>query len=312
MGDVTAAIRLALLLIAMVLIVLTSERLMVSRRRYGLAQAKRTPIKVIKLRGYRAGLVSGLFALIASLGFLIPTMQLVQWSIMAIDSVQLKGLTTILSNTLALAFVVASIVMVLGLIIAHNTRKRQTRLDHVMAKLTISGYSLPGAVVAIGIITTFIALDRSLAGFGLYTFLGFGSKTLVLSSSILMLTSALIMRFMAIGFNNIESGMTQLGDSYYNAARLMGLKSFEAIFKVDLPMLKTALLSAFALVFVDVLKELPLTLVLRPFNFTTLATRVYEYANDEMIHEASVASILIIAISTLSVWLLYRMLNKED
>ncbi|MCK8059196.1 MULTISPECIES: iron ABC transporter permease [unclassified Fusibacter] len=312
MGDVTTAIRLALLLISIVLTVLTTERLLVRRKRFGLAQAKRTPIKVRALKGWRAiGVTSG-FAVITSLGFIIPTLQLIQWALMALDSVQLRGLSKILLHTISLAACVAAVVVVVGLVIAHNTRKRQRTFDHVMAKLTISGYALPGAVIAIGVTMSFIALDRFISGFGIYEVLGFGTKTLVISSSIVMLGFALIMRFMAIGYNNIESGMTQLGDGYYYAARLMGLKSYQAVLQVDVPMLKTALLSSFALVFVDVLKELPLTLVLRPFNFTTLATRVYEYANDEMIHEASVASLLIIGISMMSVWLLYRMLNKED
>jgi iron(III) transport system permease protein len=129
--------------------------------------------------------------------------------------------------------------------------------------------------------------------------------------SIVMLVFALTLRFMAIGFNSIESGYNKMGIKYFEASKLLGKSSFQTFFSVDLPMLKPALISAVILTFVDVLKELPLTLILRPFNFDTLSTKVFTYAGDEMIQEASVYALLIILISSVALVTLNIFLKEK-
>ena len=141
----------------------------------------------------------------------------------------------------------------------------------------------------------------------------FRSETgkLILSTSLVMLTFAYVIRFLAIGFNSIESGFEKNGVGFFEASRTLGMNITETFWKIDLPMIKPAVISGFLLVFVDILKELPLTLILRPFNFDTLATKAFEYANDEMIHEASIASILIISVSITAIYFFYKTGGKE-
>ncbi|MBU0905683.1 MAG: ABC transporter permease subunit, partial [Firmicutes bacterium] len=135
--------------------------------------------------------------------------------------------------------------------------------------------------------------------------------TLFLSVSLVMLISAYIIRFFAIGYNSIESGYDKIGTDFRDASRLLGVGLTKTFFKVDVPMLKGAIISGFILVFIDILKEIPLTLILRPFNFDTLSTKAFQYASDEKIMEASQASLLIVGISALAIVVFYKFLEKE-
>ena len=169
----------------------------------------------------------------------------------------------------------------------------------LLPKLTILGYSIPGAVIAVAVVTAFIALDRLLAP--LYLMLG-ANSTLVLSVSLVMLITAYIIRFFAIGYNSIESGYDKIGTNFRDASRLLGVGLTKTFFKVDVPMMKGAIISGFILVFIDILKEIPLTLILRPFNFDTLSTKAFQYASDdEKIMEASQASLLIVSLSAIAI-----------
>jgi iron(III) transport system permease protein len=174
-------------------------------------------------------------------------------------------------------------VVACGILIGNLNRLNPSIVSKIYARIVILGYSIPASIIAIGVLVTFIYVDRSLSG--LYGVLDV--KNLLLTSSKFILIFALTIRFMAIGFNSIESGFSKMGKKYYEASKLLGRGEWYTFRYVDFPILKPAILSAAILAFVDVLKELPLTLILRPFNFDTLATRVYTYAGDEMIHEAS-------------------------
>jgi iron(III) transport system permease protein len=126
-----------------------------------------------------------------------------------------------------------------------------------------------------------------------------------------MLIFAYFIRFLAIGYNSIESGFDKIGSNFFEASRTLGANVTKTFFKIDLPMLKPSLYSAFLLVMVEVMKELPLTLILRQFNFNTLATKAFEYASDEMIHEAALASLLIILISGIAIYYTTNGRKKE-
>ncbi len=181
-------------------------------------------------------------------------------------------------------------------------------MTKIYARIVILGYSIPASIIAIAILVFFISIDRSMAG--IYGFVG--AKNLFLTSSIAMLIFALTIRFMAIGFNNIESGFSKMGVKYYEASKLLGRNEWQTFIHVDLPILKPAIIGAMILTFVDVLKELPLTLILRPFNFETFATRVFTYAGDEMIHEASIYALIIVAISTSALLILLRLRRDKN
>lgn len=170
------------------------------------------------------------------------------------------------------------------------------------------GYSIPGAVIAIGTLAVFLALDQQLAG--LYQALGYSSK-LVLSLSLSMLITAFVIRYFAVGFNAVEVGFEKSGIRYHEASRMLGLNMTQTFFRVDMPMIRSAVLTGYVLTFLEIIKELPLTLLLRPFNFDTLATRAYQYASDEQIIQAAIPSLLIIGISMVAVFV-YNQLGRSS
>ena len=195
-------------------------------------------------------------------------------------------------------------------IVANVTRASKRSLPAVLlTKLIAMGYSIPGAVLSIGVLAVFIALDGRLSG--LYEWLGWGANKLVLSMSISMLVFAYVIRFLSVGFNAVEAGFDKIGNHYSEASRLLGHGMTRTFFKVDLPMIKGAVLTGFILSFMEIVKELPLTLLLRPFNFDTLATKAYQYASDEQIHQAAIPSLFIIAVGFVSVCF-YHWLGRRE
>jgi iron(III) transport system permease protein len=168
-----------------------------------------------------------------------------------------------------------------------------------VGKLTQTGYAVPGAIIAIGTIMAFVSIDSTL--YPLYKLIDPSTKKLVLSTSTIMLLFAFVIRYMSIGYNTVNSGFSKIGTGFNDAARIMGKTPGRALLQVEIPMMLNSLASGFLLVFIDIMKELPLTLLLRPFNFNTLASRAYEYANDERILESSIPSLLIIVICMVSI-----------
>jgi iron(III) transport system permease protein len=126
-----------------------------------------------------------------------------------------------------------------------------------------------------------------------------------------MLLFAYVIRFLAVGFNAVEAGFEKTGSRYTEASRSLGMGMTRTFFKVDLPLVKGAVITGCILTFMEIVKELPLTLLLRPFNFDTLATKAYQYASDEQIHQASIPSLFIIGVGIVSVWF-YHMLGEKQ
>lgn len=306
MSDVDGAVRLAGSLMIIVVIVLMVEQYLRGRGRLSQARAvAESDKKKTASKGYRIlfCIVSSVYVLFA---IIIPIAQLIQWSTIAKQTTVLRQFTTIMFNTIGMGIMVTIMVLVCGILIGNLNRLRQGLLSKIYARIVIIGYSIPASIIAIGVLVFFIAIDRTFEG--LYNLLEL--KKLFLTGSTVILVFALTIRFMAIGFNNIEAGLSKMGKKYYEASKLLGKGEWETFFKVDFPILKPAIYSAAILTFVDVLKELPLTMILRPFNFDTLATRVYTYAGDEMIHEASVYSLMIIFVSIIALILLTK-IRKE-
>lgn len=305
MSDVDGAVRLAASLMSIVIVILLIEQFFRGRGRLSQARAvsglskKKEPSKSYRLVFTLITSIYILFALI------IPIAQLLWWSFIAKQTTIMRNFVSIIFNTLSVGTIVTILIIISGILIGNLNRLRPGILSKIYSRIVIIGYSIPASIIAIAVLVFFIAIDRSLGG--LYMVLGL--KKLFLTSSTLILIFALTIRFMAIGFNNIESGFSKMGKKYYEASKLLGKGEWLTFYLVDLPILKPAILSAAILVFVDVLKELPLTLILRPFNFDTLATRVYTYAGDEMIHEASVYSLMIIGVSAIALLVLSKIRN---
>ncbi|MBM7580335.1 ABC transporter permease [Jeotgalibacillus terrae] len=308
MNDLNSAIKLAATLMFIVFAILILEKVMRGRKKYSSTTAKSRPLKPIKLKGSKAWIAFGYCLLIFMLAFMIPFIQMIDWMFLTFEKIASPEFTSLIMNSVLVSFIGAALVMVFAVIIANFARMHQSFISKSAARVTILGYSIPGAVIAVGISTIFIDLDKWL--FAFYEAVGM-EPSLFLSTSLFILISAYIIRFLAIGYNSVEAGFDKIGNKYTEASRMLGLNLTKTFFKVDLRMIKVPLISGFILVFIDILKELPLTLILRPFNFDTLATKAYQYASDEQIHEASLASILIVVISGIAIYIFHQVLEKE-
>lgn len=308
LSDLDSAIRLAAIVMLMVLVILLSEKLMRGRKRYGYTSSKIRPIQPIELTGIKKVFATMYCSIIFGFGFLVPTVQLLHWSLLTYKEILNIKFLEYLLNSLKVSTISTIIIVVISIIIANYSRINENILTKIYTRVTILGYSIPGAVIAVAVMIFFIDFDNKT--FALRQMISANTTKLYLSTTLVMLLFAYVIRFLGIGYNSIESGFDKIGKSYFEASRMLGMSVTKTFFKIDLPMIKPAIISGFILVFIDIVKELPLTMILRTFNFHTLATKAYQYANDEMIHEAAISSMFIIIISGVLIYLLNKNMSK--
>lgn len=308
MGDIGSAIKLSVILMSFVVIILIIEKLLRGRKKYSFTNSKVRPLQAIPLTGIRAWGMFGYFFIIFLLTFLIPFVQLIQWTILTYKQILNEEFLILIWNSTLVAFIAAFLIVSIALIIGNFNRLSHGILPTFFSKIVILGYSIPGAVIAIGVLILFIALDQQI--YSIYQLFE-QQPTLILSVSIVMLIFAYIIRFLAVGYNSIESGFSKIGLSFTEAARTLGMNITQTFFKVDLKMISGAVFGGFILAFIEILKELPLTMILQPFNFYTLATKAFQYAGNEMIHEAALASLIIILVSGMSIYFFHKVSEKE-
>lgn len=302
MGDLNTAVRLSSILMSMALTLVLLEKVLRGRRKYSETNSRGRRAKR-KILDRKSGIIVSLFGFtVFALGFGIPVVQMVNWAVKSYMNVLSPEFLGYMANSVWMGVIGAAIIAVVSLVIGNYNRMSNSFVSKLYSKVTILGYSIPGAVIAVGVIVSFIALDNAL--YPVYGFLNPDSKKLVLSSSVAMLGFAYVVRFLGVGFGPIESGYDRMGTRYLEASRTLGMNTVETFFKIDIPILKGSIMTALSLVFLEIIKELPLTLILRPFNFHTLATRSYQYANDEMLPESAVPSLLIVTIGLLSVYMI--------
>ncbi|OXS78462.1 ABC transporter permease [Domibacillus enclensis] len=308
MGDVGTAIKLAGILMSLVFLILFFEKALRGRKQYSYSNAKVRPLEPVSLSRKKTTVLFAYVTVIFMLGFAIPFVQLFQWMLLTYEKVMSPEFTQLIANSVYVSMVSAFIIMAVALVIGNFTRLSDGILSKAISRVTVLGYSIPGAVIAIGVLTFFLWLDRRLNV--LYEWLNIDAP-IILSLSLIMLIFAYVSRFLAIGFNPVDAGFDKIGRSFTEASRLLGKPLWRTFIQVDLPMIRSAVLGGYTLVFIEVMKELPLTLLLQPFNFYTLSTKAFQYANDEAVHEAALASILIIFISGLSIFMFHAVLEKE-
>lgn len=309
MYDIDSATRLAAWFMICIVFVILLERFLRRRMRFSATTSRISPLSPKRLRGVPAMLATLLCAVVLSVSFLIPVGQLLVWASWTFHDVRVTSDFTLLTfNTVKVAIMATVLIMMLSVIVANASRTLNNAFGIALAKTMTVGYSIPGAIIAIGIMSLFIALDGQLAP--LYRSLGLGEAPLVLSMSLVMLVVGYVIRFMATGYNAVESGFEKIGMKFTESSRLLGFGMTRTFFKVDLPLIRGSLASGVILTFVEVVKELPLAMLLRPFNFDTLATKAYQYASDERIFSAAVPSLSIICVGLASI-LLFHYLGKR-
>jgi iron(III) transport system permease protein len=298
-----AAAQLASLLLLFVALGLFGERQLRGRARYHVT-GKPGHDKRYRLAGGRALTASLICVLVLSLAFLIPFGQLIVWVwSTAAEDLDFRYLNFFL-NTIFLGTAAALVTTFCALLLAYTYRLKPDRLVRGAVRFATLGYALPGSVLAVGIMVSFVWFDQWIME-SLQSFWGI-SLAPVLTGTLAALLLAYGVRFMAVAHGPIDSGFERIRPSLWQAARSLGASNWEILWRVSLPLLRTGLMSAGLLVFVEVMKEMPATLLLRPFGWDTLAIRVFEMTSEGQWERAALPAVTLILTGLVPVLLLVR------
>ncbi len=242
------------------------------------------------------------------LGFIIPVMQLLYWVGLTYEEVFSFEFLSIAGQSLGVAILAALLTTIFALGLIYFTKWNKLHFIKNLSKISTLGYAIPGAVIAVGVMIPTLFIDKWL--YKVFRSVFEINIGLFINGTIIGLTYAYMVRFLAVAYNPIESSTLKIGDKISESSKILGKGNFITFFKVDLPLIKKGVLSGLLLVFVDVMKELPLTLILKPYTISTLAVKAYEYASDELIAEAALPSLLIICTGILPVIFLNKLITK--
>ena len=328
MGERLAASQLAVLLLLFIFGLIALERVSRQQQRYYQNAGQGRSMSRYVLGGVRSISAIVVCSVPIVLGFLLPVGMLLQ--LMGIDSNATAGDSrgdsdfptasgAIVStpndrfwefayHSFLLAALTAAIAILVSIILAYAQRLRPA--NRWVTQLATLGYAVPGAVIAVGVLVPLGQFDNAVDAWSRSTF---GVSTgLLLSGTIAALVFAYLVRFLAVGFGAVESSLDRITPSLDDAAQSLGCGTARTLQKIHLPLMRSGLVTGLILVFVDVMKELPTTLIVRPFNFDTLAIRVYNLASDERLAEAAAPALAIIGVGLLPVVLLSWQMVKGD
>ena len=305
MGDVVAAAQLSAVLLLFVAVLLFCERWNRGRARFHNV-VSRPMDRPYQLRGWRAWLVTFLCVVPVVVGFLLPALILGRVIWVEPEPLFTARFFRLVGNSLSLAGMTALAAVMLALTMAYAARLSQGLPVAIANRLAGLGYAMPGAVIAVGVLIPVTRLDNLIAD---WAQVQFGVKLgLIFTGGIAALVYAYLVRFLAVALQTVEAGLTRIRPSMEDAARSLGLSPLETLWRVHAPILRGSLLTAGLMVFVDVMKELPATFAMRPFNFDTLAVQAYNMAKDERLAEAAAASLVIVASGLIPLLLLSRVM----
>lgn len=308
LAEPVAALQLAAMLMGVVFLVLGAERASRGRARFFHTSSKMRPLPRPVVAGWRGALVSALVALPILLGFVVPAIHLAQMTLARGDAGMGVNLWRLTSTSFALAAAAAALATALAILVGYGVRLRATRFMRLAARLAALGYAVPGSVVAVGVLMPLAGLDNWIDGLARAQF---GHPTgLILTGTVTGLLYAYVVRFLSIALSSVEAGLAKIRPTMGQVARTLGAGPWRALTEVHMPLMWPSIATASIMVFVDTLKELPATLILRPFEVETLATRVYRYAADERLAEASTAALVIVIVSVVPVALLARTMRR--
>ncbi|MDO8605501.1 MAG: iron ABC transporter permease [Phaeospirillum sp.] len=310
MGQPAAAAQLGAVLMMFVLALVLTERLSRGSRRFHHTTGRYRTLPRLPITGAMAAAALAFCLLPIVLGFAVPAAILAVWAVEGGAERALNGeFLSLAGNSVILAAVAGLVAVAVALLLVYALRLHPRPAVRSGVRLASLGYAIPGSVIAVGTLVPLTAVDRALAGFA-QDRLGW-SIGLLLTGSIAGLVYAYVVRFLAVAVNGVEASLGKVTPSMEAAARTLGEGGLGTLRRVHLPIIRGSLLSAGLLVFVDVMKELPATLIMRPFNFDTLATRTFTLASDERLADAGAPALAIVLAGLLPVVLLSRTIARS-
>jgi len=308
LGDRIAAAQLAALLLAFVVLLLALEQVSRGRARFHNTTARNRPQPGRRLAGWRAAAAAAACLLPLTIGFLLPAALLLRLALGESEAAFGERFLLLGRNSFVLAGLAAFCAVALALLLAYSARLSKSLPARAVNRFVGLGYAVPGSVIAVGVLIPVTRLDNWLASAWLSAF---GENPgLLLTGGIAALVYAYLVRFLAVALQTVGASLAKITPSMDDAAKSLGCAQGATLRRVHLPLLRGSLFSAGLLVFVDVMKELPATLVMRPFNFDTLATQTYTLASDERLAEASVAALMIVAVGLVPLILLSQQIAR--
>ncbi len=309
MGSLAGAGQLSAILLLIVLLVLAFERLARGRARYHAGAQGARPLPRFTLSAPRAAAALAACLVPIALGFAMPAAALLAMTLRRGDARAGALFGELAAHSIMLATISATAAVGIALVLAYSMRMAPSPFTLGATRIAVLGYAVPGAVIAVGTLLAFGWADR-LADAWMRAIWG-TSLGLLLSGTIVALVLAYLVRFLAAAFNAVEASLAKVTPSLDEVPRSLGHGLAATLWRVHVPLLRGGLLTGAMLVFVDVMKELPATLVVRPFNFDTLAIRVYNLAADERLAEASTAALTIVLVGLLPVIVLSLAMNRQ-
>ena len=309
MNNTGGGAQIAVVMLMFVICLLIAER--TARRRRGYHDMSTRPgfsIRYSLSTGRKAAAII-VCATPFIVGFAVPAGLLISYAVEFYDVSIENQFPQAAANSILLAGLAAGIAATIGLFLAYAVRMRKSRSLTLLARFASLGYAVPGAVLAIGILFPFGLFDNAVDDFMRGTF---GVSTgLLLSGTIVAILFAYVVRFLALAYGTLEAGLGRVTPHMDDAARTLRHGPAKALIKVNLPIISGSIMTAAILIFVDSMKELPATLLLRPFNFDTLATYVYQFASDELLEECALGALTIVAAGVIPVILLTRVMGRR-
>ncbi len=298
MGSVEDASKLASILMTFLFIVILLERFQRRNKNYKSSGKDFKPIEKTKLKGFKNFLAFMACFLPFFLGFLLPFVQLVYWFVISYEEIINEDFINLLLKTLQLGIMASVLITAIALLLTYSFRVNKDKISASSIQISKLGYSIPGAVVAVGILSFFGMINNYL--------------DILVTGTVITVIFGYTVRFIGISINNFEAGFNRIPSSYDDVVSITNTSRFRSFKTIFLPLLKNSAFASFIVVFIEVIKELPLTMVLRPFNYDTLAIRAYELSEQSQVIESSVPAMFIILVGILSVVLLTRNLNKVE
>lgn len=304
-GDVNTAIYLSAILTLFVMALIWLENIQRGSRGWTNRSDNSKPAKRIepsKITRWSLLLSCGLILLIS---FILPLGQLIYWTVQTWKSVVDYQFGILIFRSFSLAIGSAVLIAIISIFLLYTVRISPLRWTRYITRTASIGYAIPGAVIAVGVMIPMIRLDRFI------NWILSANIGLILSGTLFVLIIAYIVRFLAVGYNAIDSGFQKTGTSVNEVARSLGASPLRTLWTIDLPLIRNSIAAGVLLAFVDIMKELPLTLILRPFNFHTLATKAFDMATNEMIAESANASLVVVLTGIIPIILLNNVIGGK-
>ena len=302
MYDIKTAMQLASILLVFVGLFVMLEKYSRDNAKYTSKTSAYKPRKLKNLSGHKGFLVSAFCFLPIFVGFILPISELSIWMFSYnLNFFDQKFLVTA-SNTLFLGIISAILCSILALIMNFLIRLDNNKFNRIIGSLLSLGYAVPGLILAVGIVQLFVWLDRSV----------FSASDIVLTGSLIGLIVAYVIKSYALSNSAIESGYERISITLDESARTLKTGDFGLLSKIHFPLLKTSMLTSMLIVISEVVKELPATLILRPFNYETLAVSTYIYAAEERMIQASAPAVAIVLIGLIPIIILTKMIRLSN